>query len=441
MYSYSINKNAALTLFLVFSLACFHRAYAQTSITLEEAISISKEGNRSIQRANQSIVVQQATYEQSKGNFLPYFGVNLTDVVSNNPLNVFGFKLLHEEVSQEDFNPALLNSPDVLNHFNLSVNAMMPLYNPEAKAEQEAVQHQIHMSESMAHRTIQGIELEVIQSYYLLVLSQNAVDVLTDTYNAAQGNYKITENYFNQGLLLKSDLLEMQIMVNQSEIAVQSAQLNLANAQAQFNYVLGVGEEVEYRPLDMLNEAPSVIKDQSEINMNRSDFKAMEHGIKAQESMVKAADQSFLPKVKAFAGFELNDRIPFAMGANNFQVGVTVAWDIYKGNMRNTTINKTKAQIEETRLELDEKKTQAQLEVAKTRREITDLQSQIKLHDLSINQAIEALKIRKNRFNQGLEKSTDIINSETLLSQKRLARLQSLYALNMKDAYLKFLLN
>lgn len=127
-------------------------------------MAIAQQSNRSILRSKQSLVVKEATYEQTKGNFLPYFGVNLTDIVSNNPLNVFGFKLLHEDACQEGFNPALLNSPDVINHYNLSLNAMMPLYNPEAKAEHKADKHQIKMSESMAQQTSEAIELEVIKS-------------------------------------------------------------------------------------------------------------------------------------------------------------------------------------------------------------------------------------------------------------------------------------
>ncbi len=441
MYSYHIKRTFFQLLLL--SLATFigSSAQGQTPLTLSEAITIAQQSNRSILRSQQSILVKKASYEQTKGNFLPYFGVNLTDVISNNPLNVFGFKLLHEDVRQEDFNPALLNAPNVTNHFNLSFNAMMPLYNPEAKAEQEAVQHQINMSESMAQRTSEGIELEVIKTYYLLLLSQNAVDVLIETQKAAQSNYEVVENYFNQGLMLKSDLLEMQIMVNQSALALQSSQINLANAQSQFNYILGGTDKEAYQPIDAMLSMSSIDINTEELNKNRADFQAMNYGIQAMESMVSATDKSFLPKIKAFAGFELNDNIPFAMGANNFQVGVTVGWDIYKGNIRNTTINKTKAEIEEKRLELEENMAAAQLEIVKNRREITDIKSQIELHDLSIGQAEEALTIRKNRFKQGLEKSTDIINSETQLSQRKLARLQSLYALNIKHAYLKFLLN
>lgn len=441
MYSYSIRKIIRIMPVLFLFLFLVVKAQSQTPIGLQDAIRMAQQSNRSILRANQSIDVQKAGYEQTKGAFLPYFGMNLTDIASNNPLNVFGFKLLHEDVIQEDFNPAFLNSPNVTNHFNLTVNAMMPLYNPEAKAEQEAVAHQIKMSESMAARTADGVKMEVIKAYYGLLLSQNAVTVLTDTYNAAQTNYEVVVNHYKQGLMLKSDLLEMQVMVHQAELALQSAAMNVENAQSQFNHILGVLNDTQYLPIDALSPASTLNINDGILNTQRADFEAMRYGIQAMESMVTATDRSFLPKVKAFAGFELNDGIPFAMRANNFQVGVTVGWDIYKGNMRKTTINKTKAEIAEKELELAEAQANANLEILMTQRLIENIKSQIALLDLTIDQSEEALRIRKNRLEQGLEKSADIISAETHITQKRLERLQALYQLNVKHAYLTYLLN
>ncbi len=430
-----------LALFVLLNTQLIGTTTGQTPIKLDDAIEMARKSNRSIQIANQSIAVQEATFEQTKGNFLPYFGIQLTDMVTNNPLNVFGFKLKQEVVEQSDFDPVLLNDPDIRNQFNLSFNAMMPIYNPEAKAEQNAVRSQIKMKASMADRTAQGVELEVIKSYYMLGLALNALEVLEDTYEAAQSNYTIADNIFNQGLMLKSDLLDMNIMVNQSKLALTSAKINVANAQSQFNYVLNTDNHTEYTPTDGLVDQNEIVLLQEEINPNRADFKAMYHGIEAMESMVKSADKSFLPKLKAFGNFELNDEVPFEKNAHNFLVGISLGWDIYKGNMRKTTINKTKAEIAEKQMELERNIAKAKLEIVNTRRSIEDLNAQIELHDLSIAQAEEALIIRKNRFKQGLEKSTDIINAETQLSHKKLARLNSLFELNMKNAYLKFLLN
>jgi len=432
-----------LKLLFIFALLLFFNAgtlIAQTPIGLEEAISMARQSNRSIQLADQSTKVQKAIFEQTKGQFLPYFGIEVTDIATNNPLNVFGFKLMQEEVRQADFDPAVLNNPDVRNQFQISANVMMPLLNLEARSEQDAVRSQIKMKESMAQRTMDGIELEVVKSYYMLLMAQKAVDVLEETYKAAEANYEIALNSYDQGLMLKSDLLDMQIMVNQSELTLGTAKTNEANAQSYFKHVLNTPETSDFIPIDFLMEVAEFMNIESSLNPERADFKAMHHGIEAMDHMVIAANKSFLPKISAFGGVALNDQVPFENRATNFQIGVTLGWDIYKGNSRKSSINKIKAEIEEKQLELEQKMDDAKLEILKTERAIEDIKSQIALHDLSIRQSNEALTIRKNRFEQGLEKSTDIINAETQLSQKKLARLNSLYELNVQNAYLKFLL-
>ncbi|MBT8220078.1 MAG: TolC family protein [Bacteroidia bacterium] len=440
MYSYT-NLTKLLSLTVLLFLYPGIEVSAQTPITLEQAIEMARQSNRSIQLADQTTAIKRATLEQSKAHFLPYFGVQLTDLATNNPLNVFGFKLMQEDVKQSDFAPDLLNDPDVRNNFNLSLNAMMTLYNPEARAEQDAVKAQIKMSEAMAHRVADGIQLEVIKAYYALLLTQHTVEVLENTYAASQANYEIVDNYFNQGLMLKSDLLDMQIMVNQSELSLGTAQMKVANAQSYFNHILNTSEYTEYLPTDELRDKEELLIAEGNLNPERADFKAMQYGISALENMAEAADKSNRPKLNVFSSYALNDEIPFDNRATNFQIGLSVGWDIYKGNLRKSTLQKTNAEINEQQLALEQKLAEAELEILNTQRAIEDINSQIELHELSIEQAEEALKIRKNRFAQGLEKSTDIINAETQLSHKKLARLSSLFELNMKNAYLKFLLN
>lgn len=413
---------------------------AQTEISLEQAIERARQNNRSILIANQSTEIHKAELEQTKAHFLPYIGVKVTDVITNNPLNVFGIKLLQEQVVQSDFDPTLLNNPDARNQFNMQLNVMMHLFNPEAKAQQKAVKSQIDMQDAMAHRTSQGIELEVTQYYYQLLLSQKAVEIMQETYDAALSNYQEGNNFFDQGLLLKSELLEMQIMVNQSKLALGTAKMNLANAQSQFNHIINTEEFTEFLPTDTLIGKDFLSMDADMIDNERADFRAMIHGISALHHVMDAADKSFIPKLQAFGSLEMNDEIPFENAANNYQVGLTLSWDIFKGNIRNSTRNKTKVEIQKQEMVLDQKRAEAHLEMINTRRAIVDLKSQIDLHDLSLVQAEEALKIRKNRFKQGLEKSTDVVSGETNLSHKKLARLQALFELNMKIAYLNFIL-
>ena len=81
----------------------------------------------------------------------------------------------------------------------------------------------------------------------------------------------------------------------------------------------------------------------------------------------------------------------------------------------------------------------SQLELNKTKRLLTDAQSKLKLTQLAVEQSEEALRIRTNRFEEGLEKTTDLLIAETQYAQKQLEYYQTIFEYNSTNAYLKFL--
>jgi len=58
---------------------------------------------------------------------------------------------------------------------------------------------------------------------------------------------------------------------------------------------------------------------------------------------------------------------------------------------------------------------------------------------LALEQSQEAYRIRSNRFTQGLEKTTDLLQSETQMAQKELEFLQSVFEYNFTKEYVQFL--
>jgi outer membrane protein TolC len=58
---------------------------------------------------------------------------------------------------------------------------------------------------------------------------------------------------------------------------------------------------------------------------------------------------------------------------------------------------------------------------------------------LALEQSQEAYRIRQNRFAQGLEKTTDLLQSETQMIQKELEQLQAVFEYNFTKQYLQFL--
>ena len=98
-----------------------------------------------------------------------------------------------------------------------------------------------------------------------------------------------------------------------------------------------------------------------------------------------------------------------------------------------------KAEYEKAMLETEQYKKQSQLELNKTNRQLQDAQNKVNLSKLAYEQSQEAYRIRQNRFAQGLEKTTDLLQSETQMIQKELEQLQAVFEYQFTQEYLGFL--
>jgi outer membrane protein TolC len=70
---------------------------------------------------------------------------------------------------------------------------------------------------------------------------------------------------------------------------------------------------------------------------------------------------------------------------------------------------------------------------------LQDAQNNLKLTALSLEQSSESLRIRTNRFEQGLEKTTDLLMAETQYAQKQLEYYATIFQHNYALAYVQFL--
>ena len=94
-------------------------AFAQDTLTISKNDLLQKvtENNLQIKVAEKSFQSAKADYRQSNALFLPNINVSHTGISTTNPLMAFGSKLNQEILTASDFNPALLNDPDLTQNF------------------------------------------------------------------------------------------------------------------------------------------------------------------------------------------------------------------------------------------------------------------------------------------------------------------------------------
>ena len=112
---------------------------------------------------------------------------------------------------------------------------------------------------------------------------------------------------------------------------------------------------------------------------------------------------------------------------------------VLEGTKRFGKAQKAKATYEKSKLEYNQYVSKSQLEINKTQRALEDAYNKLALAQLAVEQSKEALRIRTNRFGEGLEKTTDLLMAETMYAQKQLEYYQTIFQYNSTQAYLQFL--
>lgn len=434
-------KRLAIVMFAgIISLPAVVRAQDTIPLSKNDIWSKVSDKNLQLKIQDQEFKSAMADFKQSNALFLPDVSVSHTGISTTNPLMAFGSKLNQEILTPSDFNPALLNNPAATTSFATKIQVLQPLVNLDGVFGRQAAKSKMEAMQLQSERTKEYLELETGKAFMQLQLAYKAVDVLEKAALTADANLKLVDNYFKQGLLQKTDVLSVQVRVNEIKNQVQLAKSNVRNASDYLAFLMQ--EDLNgkvYRPTEELENSISIAETNLGLTDTRKDIMAMMKSTDAYEAVLKSAKMNFLPRLNAFGTYELYDNKIFGADAKGYLVGVQLSWNVFDGYKSIGKRQKALADYQRAEAASSQYKAQSQLELNKTGRQLNDAGHKVSLAKLALEQSQEAYRIRNNRFKQGLEKTTDLLGSETQMFQKELEYLQAVFEYNFTQQYLTFL--
>ena len=428
------------TLFILFLFVgtLFLQGQEIKSITKAEILIKIAENNTTIKISEEEFNAAKADYQQTNAVFLPNITASHTGISTTNPLMAFGSKLNQGILTSSDFNPALLNDPTTTRNFATKVEIQQPLINLDGFYQRKAAKSKMEAMSLKTERTQDYLVFEVEKAYMQLQLAYKAVTVLEKALEAANANKQMADNSFKQGFLQRTDVLNVEIRVTEVKNQLQTAKSNIQNASNYLSFLMADKSYVVYQPTEVLAVSSITIENKT-ISENRSDIKAMHLASKGYEAINKADKMAFLPRLNAFGSYEMYDNKVFQGSANGYLIGAQLSWDIFKGSKRFGKAQKSKAEFEKSKLAYNQYVSKSNLELNKVKRQLVDAKNRLELTDLAVQQSEESLRIRKNRFKEGLEKTSDLLMAETQFAQKQLEYYQTIYQYNFTQSYLNFL--
>ena len=408
-------------------------------ISKVEVLNKVEEENQSLKISEQEFNEARADYRQTNAIFIPNITVSHTGFSTTNPLMAFGSKLNQEILTAADFNPDLLNNPDQTQNFATRFEIKQPLINMDGFYQRKAAKNKMEAMSLQTERTNDYLKFEVDKAYMQLQLAYKAVDVLEKALEAAEANKKLADNSFKQGYLQQADVLAVDVRVTEVKNQLQMAKSNVANASNYVSFLMNDNSNSILKPTDSLSINQINLEVALQVSEERSDIKAMELASNAYETMHKADKMTFLPTLNAFGSYELYDDKVFQGDANGYLFGAQLSWNILDGTKRFGKAQKSKAEYEKSKLQYEQYVSQSQMELNKAKRMLIDAENKLQLSKLAMEQSKESFRIRTNRFKEGLEKTADLLMTETQFLQKQLEYYQTIFEYNYAQAYLNFL--
>ena len=434
-----LNFIKILTLAFVFILnaATMNAQEGTKTLSLENAIQAALQNNKQVVIAKTDEAIAKSNFNQTDAVWLPNLNLSHTAYSTNNPLNVFGSKLQQAGVQQADFNPMLLNNPTNYNNYNTQLALQQPIINVDALYMRKAAKSQIDIYAAQAQRTIEAIKMQVVQTYLYLDFAYQYEKVAVEGLKTIQSIYRFTKNRFDQGMMQKSDLLNVEVQVQNAELQQSQAKSQIENISDQLSVLMGAAKGVVYVTKAYSLSSQTEVSDT--VASGRSDIRALHAAVNSYDMAIKSTEMGWMPRLNGFANYNINDKSISIDGAKSYIAGVQLSWDIFKGNQIN---HKAATQrLEKTKIleQLNNQLETGAAEIRKTKRIVVDANYKIQQQTTSVKQSEEALRILQNRYEQGLVSTNDILVAQTQLSQQKLLLAQA--QLEQKSAinYLEFL--
>lgn len=398
-------------------------------LSLRQALELAEQNNLTAKTAEARETAARGSYRMTNSVFLPGLTVSHTAVTTNDPLSSFGFKLKQEIVTPSDFDPAKLNDPDRIENYNTKIEVQQPLINLDGIYARKAAKANYDAMGLQTKRTKETIRFEVKKAYYRLELASNAVQVVAKSVDVADDALKLTQDAEKQGLVKHADVLEAMVRLDERKNQLEEAKNNLQTANEFLAHLIGLDLDTAIETTDSmtLNPAQIVLGSQTTSIENRSDMQAIQKQIEGAENMLRSEKMKFIPRVNAFGSYEWNDHKLLGTSANNYLIGAQLSWNLFSGYKNIGSAQRAKAQVQEAQYGYRDYLSQSQIQLNRAKRTVELTYRQVETGKLAAEQAAESFRIRNDRYAQGLEKTTDLLMTEALSSQKNLEYIQAVY--------------
>jgi outer membrane protein len=426
-----MNKlKGALIIFLSISIQV--TAQETKRIGLDEAINLSLQNSKQLK-------INQAKIEEASAASKEALEKKLPDAkINGSYLRLNSANVDLKTKSNNNGGSGTGESPKVTQALFGALNISLPIYNGGR------IRYGIESAKFLEKATLLDAENdkdEVIQNtleaFANLFKATTAVRLVKENLAEAQLRSKDLGNMEKNGLLARNDLLKAQLQESNTELSLLDAENNRQLATINMNLMLGLPTNTEL----VLDTTGIQKKDDSRILEdfinaalnNRKDKAAIDLRKKAAESGVRSVKSELYPGLALTGGYIAAD-IPNVFSVTNaMDIGLGVSYNISSLWKNKSKVQQAQSRVKQLGFTESLMDDNIRMQVNKNYLNLLSNRKKIEVYAKAMEQAQENYRIVKNKFNNSLATTTDLLDADLAQLQAKLS-----YTLARADAFVAY---
>ncbi len=395
-------------LFLLVLLLIFSSVQAQDvlSLSIEQAKEHALNYNRTIKNSGLAIDKSQETLWAAIAAGLPH--VDATTDYSN---------AMGAEISiQFDENmPASKIPIKPSSNFNLRLGQL--LFNGSYIVGIQTAKLAKQLSEKNLVKTEQDVLSQVIESYYLILVSEESLKILQTNTSNLQEIYRKTEPMVKVGMIEKVELDQLLVQVNSLNNAVKSAERQYEMTKNLMRVLLGVSAETELKLTESLAD---FVKESSFANSETAfepiqnlDFQLLTVQEEITQKQIDMQKAAYLPTISGYYNFTKKILKPAFDMSPAHMIGMQMNIPVFSSGERQAKVKQAKIDLEtmknnkalmEEQLEIQHKQLQFNLKSA-----LESFETQQK----NVEVSRDVYQNLKRKYEQGMISSLELTTADS----------------------------
>jgi len=238
-------------------------------------------------------------------------------------------------------------------NFNLNLNQL--LFNGGYIVGIQTAKLAEKLAEKNQSKTKQDIVSQVIEGYYLVLLSEESLKILETNIANLREIYRKTEPMVKVGMIEELELDQLSVQVNSLDNALKSAERQYEMAKNLLRVQLGVTAETELELTETLVEVMDE-KNTAELLMDTSfevaeniDYQLMDVQEEMTEKQIKMQKANYLPTISGYYNYTEKILKPAFDMSPKHMIGLQMDIPIFSSGERRSKVRQAKIDLETTR--------------------------------------------------------------------------------------------